>query len=582
MKICKKLIVSLCVMCSVASSFFIFGCTPKNKGLITLDVYSQIANYDGEQKGFWGTLLADKFGVKLNIISDIGGVYSTRMESGHLGDIVVWGTNGPQYQEAVTKGMLFDWEDENLLENYGKDIKNTFPTALESNRDINKGIVNDSTNGKIYGIGHGLALSEEDHEAFFYSWDTRWDLYKQLGYPEIKDLDDYIDLMENMKKINPTDDNGNPTYAYSLWKDWDDNMVMYVKAMASAYYGYDELGLGLYDAENKVYHPTLEKDGPYLEMLRYFNTLNRKGLIDPDSSTQDYNKMSAKVRSGGAFSSIFNYTGYLAYNTQKHLSDGKMMAALVPEEAKVITYGMNPYGGNRIWSIGARSQYPELAMEVINFLATADGSMPIWHGLEGVHWNYVDGGGMAFTEFGRLCRDDRKTMQAGKQWVSPYTGKTYDLSGTFEDGELKIGNILWAFDAVNPDSRAGGERFNHEFWESEQGDSRYEIGQDWISKMGVSNRQDYLENRKDPKNADAKGYTIIPAVNYGEGQKGTLSTSWSKVIDTIKTSSWNAIMAGSETAFELIVDGMIKKANQEGYADCVTWSQNEVIKKFGS
>ena len=80
---------------------------------------------------------------------------------------------------------------------------------------------------------------------FFYNWDVRWDLYKQLGYPKVKDLNDFEDLMVKMQKLCPKDDSGNKTYAVSLWPDWDDAMVMYVKATATAYYGYDELGCGL-------------------------------------------------------------------------------------------------------------------------------------------------------------------------------------------------------------------------------------------------------------------------------------------------------------------------------------------------
>lgn len=50
------------------------------------------------------------------------------------------------------------------------------------------------TNGasdKLYGFGANVALNSKDHESFFYTWDTRWDLYKKLGYPKIKNLQDY-------------------------------------------------------------------------------------------------------------------------------------------------------------------------------------------------------------------------------------------------------------------------------------------------------------------------------------------------------------------------------------------------------
>ena len=98
-----------------------------------------------------------------------------------------------------------------------------------------------------------------------YSWDLRWDLYSQLGYPEIKNLDDLLAVFKKMKEICPTDELGNETYAASLWPDWDGNMVMYVKALATAYYGYDELGFGLYNPTNGEFYDALDENGPYIE-----------------------------------------------------------------------------------------------------------------------------------------------------------------------------------------------------------------------------------------------------------------------------------------------------------------------------
>ena len=70
-----------------------------------------------------------------------------------------------------------------------------------------------------------------------------------------------------MKEICPTDDNGKTTYGVSLFNDWDGDMVMYVKSLAQAYYGYDEFGFGLYDPSTQTYHPCLEENGPYIEAL---------------------------------------------------------------------------------------------------------------------------------------------------------------------------------------------------------------------------------------------------------------------------------------------------------------------------
>lgn len=48
---------------------------------VTLDVFDQLANYSGEQIGWFGQIMLEKFNVKLNIIPDPDGVYETRMES---------------------------------------------------------------------------------------------------------------------------------------------------------------------------------------------------------------------------------------------------------------------------------------------------------------------------------------------------------------------------------------------------------------------------------------------------------------------------------------------------------------------
>ena len=81
---------------------------------ITINVYSQLANYSGIQAHWSADLLLDKFNVKINIIPDSDGTYATRMESGNLGDIVVWGADGDKYQDAVSQGLLLDWEEDDL------------------------------------------------------------------------------------------------------------------------------------------------------------------------------------------------------------------------------------------------------------------------------------------------------------------------------------------------------------------------------------------------------------------------------------------------------------------------------------
>ena len=535
---------------------------------VRLDVYSQLANYSGIQGGWGAVMLKDMFNVELNIIPEQDGTYATRMEAGSLGDLVVWGANGEDYKNAVAKGMLLDWEQSDIGSKYAPYIMENYTDALNSNRTI-------SGDGKIHGFGHAVALSSDSHSSFFYTWDIRWDLYKALGYPEVYDLDDMIDLFSAMKEICPTDEIGNETYAVSIWPDWDGNMVMYVKALATAYYGYDELGFGHYDPLSGQFLSCLDDNSPYMECLRFFNKLYRAGLLDPSSSSNTYDKMSEKLKNGGTFWSIFNYAGSMAYNTDAHMSEGKYMYALVPEDATPIVYGLGTSGGNRIWSVGAYTRYPELCLEILNWLATPEGSMTMWYGPKGLMWDYDENGGTYFTELGRLCDNDSNYNLAGVEWTSPYTGKTYTLSGTFNDGCIQINNTTLSQDMINPDGN-GKETFNKDTWASITAADLYDIQIDWQNVTGATLADDYMEARED--DFGDKLYVVMPSVPYSESPKSSeLDLKWKNCAKSIVENSWRAIYAKSDGEFDYHVKTMKSQCEQFGFADCLKWCEQEAL-----
>lgn len=552
----KFLSVLLASSMVIGSASALTGCGSKKNEVIKLNVYSQLANFSGKQIGWSADILKKKFNVELNIIPEGDGVFETRMTSGNLGDIVVWGADNDKYPLAVKNNLLFGWEDDNVLDEYGPYIKKNMPDALKKNKELTKTITNGASD-KLYGFGANVALNSKDHESFFYTWDTRWDLYKKLGYPKVKNLQDYHKMLKNMQKLCPSDDSGNKVYAVSLWPDWDDAMVMYVKAMATAYYGYDELALGLYDPTNGKYHDALEENGPYLEMLKWFNDLYQDGLIDPDSMTQTYDEMIAKVQNGGTLFSIFNYSGSLGYNTKEHTSAGKLMYCMKPEDASPIVYGMNTQGGDRIWSIGAKTEYPEKCMEIINYLSTPEGRMTMEYGPKGYTWDYDDQKHAYLTDVGMKCQNDKNTTM----------GSGY--KGSYHDGELQINNVTWSLDASNPDS--DGETYNKESWASYNATPSSDIEKDWRDKTGCTTINEYMEKGK---------YTVAPGTSFSkETQDTTLKTTWNQVTTEIKNSSWKAIYAKSDKKFDSIVAGMKKSAKKYGYDKCVEWSRNQASRR---
>ena len=285
--------------------------------------------------------------------------------------------------------------------------------------------------------------------------------------------------------------------------------------------------------------------------------LYQDGLIDPDSMTQTYDEMIAKVQNGGTLFSIFNYSGSLGYNTKEHTSAGKLMYCMKPEDASPIVYGMNTQGGDRVWSIGAKTEYPEKCMEIINYLATPEGRMTMEYGPKGYTWDYDDQKHAYLTDVGMKCQKDKNTTMGG------------GYKGSYHDGELQINNVTWSLDASNPDS--DGETYNKESWASYNATPSSDIEKDWRDKTGCTTINEYMEKGK---------YTVAPGTSFSkETQDTTLKTTWNQVTTEIKNSSWKAIYAKSDKKFDSVVASMKKSAKKYGYDKCVEWSRNQASRR---
>ncbi len=525
---------------------------PKNAAPITLTVFSQVANYNGKQVGWFADVMLERFNVILNIIPDKEGTYQTRFASESFGDIVVFGSSGNEYINAAKAGLLLDWEKDDLLNNYGPYIKENMSDALEANRKL-------TDRGVIYGMGNNVAGEDGGVADIFYTWELRWDLYEKLGCPAIDNVDDLVSLFEKMKEIEPFDDEGNPAYALSIWPDWDGSMMMYAKALASGYYGYDEMELGLYDASSGEYHGALEKDGPYIEMLRFLNKLYRKGLLDPDSMTQTYVEMSAKMINGGCYFSLFDYSGSNYFNNSAHIAENKIMLPVLPETAAPAVYELSKFGGQQVWCIGADTKYPELCMEIINWLCTPEGFMTMEYGKQGTNWDYDENGYPFLTEIGL------KGMTDG---ASP---ETKDENGyTFNQGQCQINNTTWARDALNPDSN--GATYNWSNWDEDRSVPRCEAEENWRKHYSAKSVGDYLKHRY---------YSLIPASTFSNIAKDDeYDIIIAQVSQCIVNYSWNAVYSETEEEFENNIGAMIERGYAYGYENCLEWARKNAAERY--
>ena len=232
------------------------------------------------------------------------------------------------------------------------------------------------------------------------------------------------------------------------------------------------------------------------------------------------------------------------------------MAPMLPAEATPLTYGMNVWGGHRIWSISANTKYPELCMEILNWLCTPEGKMVSSYGPQGVIWDYDAEGNTYFTEFGKKCMEDGYTEMTGE-----YAGYTY------WDGFPQINNTTWSFYADNPDSN--GETYHSDYWKSNIPEASCETEQAWREATGALTPHAYFKSG---------AYVTVPVSEYKEGEKSAGSEGvWDTVSKCITEGSWSAIYATSEEAFEQAVSKMQQAAMDAGYMECISWCEQEAV-----
>ena len=61
----------------------------------------------------------------------------------------------------------------------------------------------------------------------------RWDIYKEIGYPQIKDLDGLLNVLKQMQDRARQDTGKDDIYAMSLFKDRDGDVMQNAASICS-------------------------------------------------------------------------------------------------------------------------------------------------------------------------------------------------------------------------------------------------------------------------------------------------------------------------------------------------------------
>ena len=514
---------------------------------ITLTVFSQLANYAGEQPGWFGKEIKDRFNVTLKFISSNvdTNAFTSGIASQELGDIICWGDLGENFFEALDAELIYDLDEVDMTPYVN--LNKYFAESMQKVRTL----VAD-TKGLEGNYGWAAAVAAEDGAWAeltdpTYALQIRYDVWEKAGKPALTSLEDLPAFMKKMVEAEPVVADGEKVYGYGGFGDWEDCAMKFTWDLMT-FYGYKEADfLGVNYATGDIVNP-LEKDSLYYRALKANNQMYRDGTFDPESVSQNFDAYSQKLTKGRYLMALW---GWIIgnFNNAERAEQKIGFQTFLIEDSAPQQLTMATAGGNRAWSIGANCQYPDRALEVIEWLCTEEGSIIQSYGPKGLCWDYDANGIPYMTEFGWTANEDK----AGTQMPAENGG------GTFQDGESKFNHELIAKEQLVP-----GKTYSYSVkgWPCYAERYNTPLQKAWSENYAngaTSGIQMYRETGKySLVNSIAAGYAF-PEMSQANKEARALFAP------VMKQGSWACVYAKTDAEFEQLWNEMVNTCKSYGY-----------------
>ena len=427
-------------------------------------------------------IIAEKTGVKVKETWLTGQTadeaVGTMIAGGEYPDFIEGGSGQMQLYEADALIPLDDY-----IEQY-PNIKNLF-TDLEWEKLR-------QDDGHIYWIPQFSCIKNEEKvcthndEAFW----IQARVLEWAGYPEIRTMDQYFDLIEAYNDANPTMEDGTANIPYTiLCDDWRyfclENAPQFLD-------GYPNDGSCMVDPDTLTVLDYNTSD----TAVKYFKKLNeeyKKGIVDPESFTQTYDEYIAKLSTGRVLGMIDQWWdfAYTAGDALKQAGLDKQGCDYIPLPVTIDESVKNQWhnsGGafNEATGLAITTgcEDPDAAAKFVSDLLDQDTHNLRFWGVEGVDYQ-VD-------ENGEFIRNDDQRIQASDTAYKASHLCSYSYfpqySGTSDDGinaNKPEGQANEFFDGLNEDVKKAFEAYGVETYVEMLGTN--EAPGDWYPMWSFSN-----------------------------------------------------------------------------------------------
>ncbi len=554
-----KRLLSVLLVCAMVLSMGLFSAVAEEAPL-TIDVYDAAANYNGIQSGWFAKVVKDRFNIELNIIAPqvVGNeVFATRAQTGNLGDIIV--VDKKDMSDLLEAGLVRDISDklpecENIMQ---------FKDQIDV---YNKGLTGED--GVYYGIPSEMTDTSPTSltdDVIYSSPMIRWDLYTEVGRPELNNLDDLLDCLAKIHEIHPENEDGDPAYPFTLWRDWDgnDNMIGIANVVQlTTWYG-EKLKQSAILKPDNTFTTVYDRDAAYYKITKFLNKAYQMGLVDPESGEQPWDDVANKLSTGRA--DLMWYSWQVGFwNSVDRLNAGTGFIFIPVKDMLYYADADRYYGSDRMFGIGSQvegEKYDRI-MEFLDWYASPEGATFEHDGIEGL--NYTVG------EDGKFVPYKDNALMDNLPVPEEYG------EGGFNDGNNAINQWIVSSICVNP---VTGERYAQKFWQSYKDMTMTDMKKEWQETFGAEDSVDYMKKNNQ--------LLASPSVDFTpKADDNDIAALRVDVNNQLCTYTWNLIFCETDDDFEAMWDEMIEQLNGFGYEDLYAFDcenyQTEVDAKIAA
>ncbi|MCL2092782.1 MAG: hypothetical protein FWH12_01185 [Treponema sp.] len=529
------------------------GETVDGRPFYQIEVFNTYSNFMGINAGWWGHILRETLNMELNLISpQVAGtgdtLYQTRTAAGNLGDLIV-----------VSKGRMLDLQQAGLLYNARPLLANA-PNVREKLAVAYERFAEEFPGDGIYAFPGRVSVLPPTTPAGR-TWDPehahflRYDWYINIGLPEIRNADHLIDVVERMVQAHPVNENGDRTFGFSFFPDWDGGSVRAAREMLMIHEGFTgvtDLIFSNWDGSQTI--DIFDNNSLYFQWLQRWNRAYRRGLVDVDSATQNWDMSRAKFIDGRVAYGFWQFQADSIF-TRLDLTRRSPYAVVPVQGQQLINPGFNPYGleGNA-WAIGSRARFPDRIMEFMDWVSSDEGIL-IWNSqIEGLTYTMVNGVPVQ-TEYGI-------DNSADKQAPANLGG------GLWSEGIQRINFPLTHSQDPNP--LLNGFPTSSSFWPGTVDLARQEWNTQWRAHYNAEHPLELLE---------AMGILQVrPGTDYtAPVEPSEISTARAQIRNLVVPAGWRMIYAATDAEFMNEWNQMRAQLNDFGYQEVLNYDRPRVV-----